>query len=222
MLLAHAIHEKARNVSTFDANGRYLGFGCGPQSPQVAAREAARLRVVELLQTTKLRGWHCTRLTDEEAAQIRRYGMQLPDPEFLKRRIKALLSEMAISRRVASRLAEDNQGGQEFRRGRIWFCFFPPRTAGHSGIGELLGLWGGEALYSCHRSDEAIGRILRTIGRPRLVEADIPIAALNMAYFFGDRIINRYLAYMGFPDFGDTDHEDWLAQKDGEISLASS
>lgn len=72
-----------------------------------------------------------------------------------------------------------NQADEEYRRDRIWFCFYEPRLAGQSGIEDLLRHWGGEALYNSHDSDDKMGPVLRAIGKPCLVEADVPISSLN-------------------------------------------
>lgn len=139
-------------------------------------REAAVARVAELLLPHFLRGWHCTRLTAEERDHILKRGMQPPSKAMLEARIRRLEANSAISAEVAERLLADNLADDEHRKGLIWFCFCYPRLAGESGIGDLLRNWGGEALYNMHDADEVMGPILRAIGRPCVVEADIPIA----------------------------------------------
>jgi hypothetical protein len=133
----------------------------------------------DVLKNYALTGWHCTRLTEAEIAAINTHGMQLPNVEMLRRRIDDLKNNGLITAQIAERLRSKNQAHEQNRQGKIWFCFFPPYIAGESGIESLLRHWGGEALYNSHDRDPETGPVLRTIGIPCLVEADVPIASLG-------------------------------------------
>ena len=123
------------------------------------------------LQAYEILGWHCTRLTDTEADEIRRSGMQLPNAEMLTRRIDALVKDNLITADVARRLKSENQAGEEYRAGMAWFCFFPPGNVDEHGIGRFFHHWGGEALYVCHEDDPvtspALGRACAPARRAR-------------------------------------------------------
>jgi hypothetical protein len=131
------------------------------------------------LRSHSLRDYHCTRLTDQEIMEIKANGMGLPCPEMLNRRIAALVRSGDLSSAEAVRLSAKNQADEEYRRNRIWFCFYEPKFAGQGGIEDLLRHWGGEALYNSHDSDEEMGPVLRRIGTPCVVEADAPITSLS-------------------------------------------
>jgi len=135
-----------------------------------------------ILRNYNLRGWHCTRLTDAEVHAIRGTGMVLPDREILGRRIDVLCDAGAIDSTVAVVLKARNQAGEQGRRGMIWFCFYPPRHAGESGIHRFFRYWGGEALYNSHEVDTVTAPVLARIGQPCLVEADVPIASLYLGF----------------------------------------
>jgi hypothetical protein len=96
----------------------------------------------------------------------------------LTERIGRLRESGMIEEAIAERLATENRADSANRAGKIWFCFFPPHHAGESGIEALLRHWGGEALYNSHDNDPITGPILRALGTPCLVEADVPIASL--------------------------------------------
>src|SRR6202040_1983269 len=107
-------------------------------------------RLESILVNYTLHGYHCTRLTAGEIAHIRPKGMQLPDETVLRRRIETLRDSGLIDGDSATEFIAENQAAEKNRDGRIWFCFFPPRLAGESGISSLLRYWGGEALYNSH------------------------------------------------------------------------
>jgi hypothetical protein len=166
----------------------------------------------DVLKQYTITGWHCTRLTDAEAAAILSDGMRLPDADMLHRRIDTLVSDGIVTATIAARLKTENRARHESRAGRVWFCFFPPRLRGESGIGGLLRFWGGEALYSEHDRDPETGPILRSIGRPCLVEAEVPIAMLEPAGSLYFKIVLRYLISRGYKTVERADHEDRIRQ----------
>ena len=133
----------------------------------------------DALQTYEILGWHCTRLTKAEAVEILRCGLQLPDAEMLARRIDAVVKDNLVAPDVALRLKSENEAHDKYRAGRVWFCFFPPGTVDEHGIGRFFRHWGGEALYVCHEDDPLTSPVLRRIGTPCLIEADVPIASLE-------------------------------------------
>ena len=150
-----------------------------------------------ILQPYEILGWHCTRLTDPEADEIRSNGMQLPNAEMLSRRIDTLLQIGCIKSNIARRLKSQNKADRRNRAGLVWFCFFPPRNAGEGGIERFFRHWGGEALYVCHEDDPVTSSALSSIGMPRLVEADVPIALLESPTRVVQNIYRRYLISRG-------------------------
>lgn len=171
----------------------------GPHRFDAKTYDAAIYRLADLLQPYALVGWHCTRLVDAEVCTIKATGMQPPNEEILSARIDAVLQAGLVSAEVAAVLKSKNQAAEANRRGCIWWCFHPPRSAGESGIGALLGTWGGEALYNWHRDDAIMGPILRSIGTPSLVEAAVPISLLNRGISPTFTFIAQYLRHKGHP-----------------------
>ena len=151
----------------------------------------------DTLQPYEITGWHCTRLTDMKAEEILRNGMQLPNATMLARRIDTLVKANQITLDVASRLKSDNQADDENRSERIWFCFFPPWMDSEDGIGSFFRYWGGEALYNSHENDQTTLSAISRIGTPRIVEADVPIASLEMCTGLAFKIVRRFLTSRG-------------------------
>lgn len=208
MLLAHALHERDTMNAYLNQKGDHVSMSMMPSNPHFQARERASLKILEMLQDTTLRGWHCTRLTDHEVKHIKAHGMQPPNLEILSERIRRVRADGLITEKIASRLIADNQGDDENRKGMIWFCFFKPRIAGQLGIERFFRRWGGEALYNSHESDPITGKALQKIGRPCLVRADVPISSFGRYTYLGDKVIRRYLLSRGYDTGEECDHED--------------
>ena len=177
-------------------------------SPQVFDRAIYGLR--DALQPYEILGWHCTRLTDAEANEVRRNGMQLPNAEMLARRIKALVRDNVIEPHIAQRLKSRNQADKKHRAGRLCFCFFPPRNAGEDGIKRFFRHWGGEALYVCHENDPLTSAAISCIGLPRIVEAEVPISSLRPYGNLENGIYRRYLVSRGYQTAESIDYEDCI------------
>jgi hypothetical protein len=150
------------------------------------------------LRSYSLVGWHCTRLTNAEIDNIVASGMDLPNLAMLTRRIDAVTEDGLISTAVSNRLKSENQAHESNRAGMVWFCFFPPRLAGQGGIGRFFRHWGGEALYNTHEDDPNMSPILRSIGTPAIVEAEVPISALAPHSSLDMKVARRFLISRGY------------------------
>ena len=172
--------------------------------------DAAIYGLRDVLKAYEILGWHCTRLTDTEADNVRGGGMQLPSADMLTRRIDALLEAELISCEVARRLKSENRADDEFRAGMVWFCFFPPGYVDEYGIGRFFQHWGGEALYVCHERDPVTSPVLKRVGTPRLVEAEVPIALLHPRRYPDFTIYRRFLISRGYRTTEPIDYEGYI------------
>jgi hypothetical protein len=218
MFLAHARSDRDTMDAYLAPKDKYICLSMYPPNPHFRAREHAAQTVLDLLQGEPLRGWHCSRLTAKEVDRITRHGMQPPDLAILRERIDQIQSEGLIAYKIAVRLRTENDADHTYRKGRIWFCFFEPRSAGQHGIERFFRRWGGEALYVAHEEDETTGEVLRTIGRPCLIEVDVPIAAIRRVTYLGEKVIRRFLLHNGFDTRESWEHEDHVSDP---ISAAS-
>ena len=134
--------------------------------------------------------------------------MQLQNSETLNRRIDTLLREQQVDSDVANRLCQENQADEANRAEKLWFCFYPPYIAGEQGIRRFFRCWGGEALYNSHENDPETGPILRAIGRPCLIEADVPIESLRLQGGLAFKVVRRFLISRGHNTNEPVDHED--------------
>jgi hypothetical protein len=153
-------------------------------------------------------GWHCSRLTDEEISVIERTGMQMPDQAMLFKRVDAAVVAGRLDERLGTLLKARNQAHEEYRAGRLYFCFFPPKVAGEGGISRFFRYWGGEALYNSHEDDSITGCAIAKIGTPCIVEATVPIASIRAHSFLSDKFARSYAVSQGHQTTEPIEHED--------------
>jgi hypothetical protein len=151
------------------------------------------------LRLYSIRGWHCTRLTDDEAAHVKVSGLAPLSVDLIERRIAAQVQRGVLPAVVGDALRAAHQGHASNRAGMVWFCFFPPREAGEGGIHRLLRHWGGEAMYWAHESDATVASVLRGLGTPCIVEADVPVAWLSDMFTTAMSVVRRDLIHHGEP-----------------------
>lgn len=190
----------------------FLGWaerGSDRVSPQDYDRAVRELE--QILRGYVIRGWHCTRLTDEEIAAIERDGMTLPNAEMLARRIDAVAAAGGFAPEVAAALKAKNQAHEENRAGRLWFCFFPPSIEYH-GVSDFFKYWGGEALYNSHDRHVYNAPIIGKVGTPCIVEADVPIAFCAPHSWLSLMVVRRFLISRGFQTTEPVHHEDKIIQ----------
>lgn len=200
-------------VRTFldDHYDLFLDWATGPTRFDARTYDRAIYGLFERLRPFAIVGWHSTRLTANEVAAILAQGMQPPDPAMLDRRIDAVIATGDLTPELAARLKAKNQAHETYRAGRIWFCFYPPREAGEGGIADLLSHWGGEALYNSHDRDPVMGPILRSIGRPCLVEAVVPVDMLEVTGL-PFTVVARFLNTRGLATRDHVNYEDRVLQ----------
>lgn len=198
-------------LSHLDKNhSLYLGWESGIKRPPAYAYDDAINELKELVRNSgcMMCGYHCTRLTKAEIQTILGSGMSLPDVTMLHKRIADVAAAGMLEESVAQRLMNDNQANDANLAGTIWFCFFPPRTAGQWGIERFFRSWGGEALYNSHEDDPITGPALTKIGVPCIIEALGPIESLPHRSWLETKLILRFLVSRGFETGEDLDHED--------------
>lgn len=183
----------------------------GPAERWNASRwDAAVYELCDVIKPFTIRGYHCARLTEQEIGTILSEGLSLPDLAMLKARITKLRKSGAITQRIARRLIAENQGAEANRARRIWFCFFPPRFASQYGIERFFRSWGGEALYNDHERDPATGPVLGKIGTPCLVEADVPMAGIDLRISLVIHTARQFLLNRGLKTREPAEHEDFV------------
>lgn len=160
--------------------------------------DVAMKQLGNALQPFSIRGFHFTRLTNDEATEIRLGGLKVLTRELIEHRITNQVNRGSLTSEQAAQLLKTNQARDANRGGMAWFCFYPPVEAFESGVRPLLENWGGEALYNSNTSDPALGPLLRSIGRPALVQAQVPTAYLSSTIKLATEAYRADLIDQGF------------------------
>ena len=144
-------------------------------------------------------GYHCTRLHDEEIADILDRGLSPLSLELVERRIRRLQMAGTLTEVIAQHLIQHNwtddrsrqQGG---RSGMVWFLLTRSLLRSEDGIGisSLFRSWGGEALYACHEDKPEISSVLERIGTPCIVEAILAVDAI-VGSVIGEKLVCGFL-----------------------------
>jgi hypothetical protein len=142
------------------------------------------------LKDQRLLGFHASRLTIQEVEDIRKGGMKVLSADLLGRRLDRIAADGLTSRRIIEILHSNNQAGSASREGRTYFCFGQKSVRCESGVRRLFQSWGGEALYWGHEDDVVIGPALRTIGKPCIVIAAIPVEDIRTYMSLGELLVN--------------------------------
>jgi hypothetical protein len=128
-----------------------------------------------------IRVFHATRLLDHECEAIRSSGLQRLTLNLVEERIVRAMELGLIAAGVGRKLLENHVfalGRAEFRASQV--CFFVPENSlfeDPSGVWRLLSFWGGEAIYWAPADEPETAIVLRSIGRPAIVAANIDLGA---------------------------------------------
>jgi hypothetical protein len=127
-----------------------------------------------LFDGTKMLVYHCTRLLDWEADDIRRAGLVPLTRDLVERRIDQAERRGVLDAGEADRLRRSHTfalGEEDGRKDQV--CFVAGREGlDDSGIHYLVNLWGGEGIYWAHADDPDPP----TEGRPAIVVAAIDVS----------------------------------------------
>jgi hypothetical protein len=164
-----------------------------PSNPHAAAK----LRAVEdgnrAMAGRDIIGFHCSRLHDNDVADLRASGFRPLAAAHLHQRIEQRLSAGDIPPAVALSLRASPGADNADRARRTWFVFTRALLQDESGIWRLLRSWGGEALYSSHEYDQAIAPLLRSIGVPSIVKTRVPADDVEHCSEIGERLRRGFL-----------------------------
>jgi hypothetical protein len=135
-----------------------------------------------LLSSQMVVGYHCTRLTPGEAADIRVNGLRVLSLELVRVKLKHCFADGYLTQanfaylQNSPHIADSVRDHYGQRTHQI--AYHPNqsrlRSAGH--VYRPLQSWGGEAVYRGHEDDARIEQVLRRIGAPYIIKCAIPYA----------------------------------------------
>lgn len=185
-----------RNFEEREASDRLDAY---PENPFASDYMSMKEEVIlPLLEARTIRAWHYTRMTDGECDAMLRDGIYLSSLDTITFRFGAQVAMGTFSQEVADRLFAESpyQSDQRAARvGKFWMVSDPQRI-NNSGVQPLLTYWGGESAYFWQQ-DEALREVLRNIGRSRVVEVAVPIAATQHAYRAVEAVVAAFGRHIG-------------------------
>ncbi len=166
----------------------------------------------EILSDERLLGFHCTRLVDDEIADIRALDLKLLNASFLQKRILSRLRAAEMPENLAQRLLNEHQA-EGSRRGHLAFVNMRSELQSEGAVGRLLRSWGGEALYNSHERDPETGPLLRQIGTPCIWIVAVPIRWIKSPFDnVGERFVRAYLRRCGVATGHGANIESFIAE----------
>ncbi|TKD51431.1 hypothetical protein [Sphingomonas baiyangensis] len=154
--------------------------------------------VGRLMGERTIRAWHYTRMTDAEVAALRRDGVHLSTMDSLRARLAAQVAAGTFDAATAERLLAGSPFHHDIlgsRANKFWMVSHP-HESDDSGVELLLESWGGEAVYFWQRDPE-LQALLRTIGRPRVLEFAVPMIKTWSSSAAGAAVIAAYGRSLG-------------------------
>jgi hypothetical protein len=169
-----------------------------PQNPHQQKKDEIYDTLGRALTDLYIVGWHCTRLCDDEI-ELLLSGMYPLSPATFTARLERRVRAGDISAEVAQRLANEHDVNNPHRQ-MLWFIFSRNSLQDAGGVQRLFTFWGGEALYGCHEEDVETGPLLRSIGKPCIVEAELPIRRIEARWEPAQWIARPFLYQRGISD----------------------
>ena len=159
-------------------------------------------RLALMMEAKTVRAFHYSRLTDREVELIRGQGVQPTSTEFLRERLDGLIGEGVLAPELADVIncgSPLHSQAYGVRLGMFWMTAVPAHPA-DPGVELLLASWGGESAYWCV-TDDSIAEVLRSIGRPRVIEIAVrlSVAAHRPAYQAATCVLSVKASELGFP-----------------------
>jgi len=179
----------------------------GAPVPNLHGPAYSRLRdaATMLVEERHVRAYHYTRLIPREIEAIRHGGMQPMTMGAIKARLALLVEEGLIDAATAETLLASSCYHQQIggnRENRIWLTTHPYPTD-YDGVSELLGKWGGESVAFNHL-EGPMGDTLAAIGKPAIVEVDLPLRITTRAFSVAGCILDMQAKALGLSEGWDS------------------
>ena len=191
-----------RDREIFETYDNYYGRGrplSRPDNPYWGPFQAFRERLIRLMETRVIRGFHYTRMTDSELELMCAEGIRLSTPSYLETRLNALVSaDLLTVDEVRTILDQSPFMTQLDVRQNMFWMVSSRLPMDDVGVKPLLAAWGGE-VASMHLNDNDLLAKLQSIGRPRMIEVAAPLSATNETYSAACAVVAAYALQHGWP-----------------------
>jgi hypothetical protein len=161
-----------------------------------AYQELREKKLAPILAKSRIRAWHYTRLTDEEADAMRKQ-LVLTSLDFLRSRLSNLVEKNLLTQVDSDTVFVQSPFHKqlEIRAGQLCTTDIPlPHCYG--GVVPLLESWGGESAYFW-LSDERIATKLKKVGVPRIVEIETALSDNRNGCQVAETVLNAWTRRLG-------------------------
>lgn len=154
--------------------------------------------IAPLMKEQRIRVWHYTRLTNDEAVSIKR-KLEPSTLAGLRGRLDMLIQQSALTQDETDIIYRESPfHAQEKIRSNRFFSVNIPLPPDDHGVEPLLTSWGGESSYF-GLSDKTLAVKLKTIGIPRIIEIETALRDRLNAFSVAETVIQSWANYLKLP-----------------------
>jgi hypothetical protein len=151
-----------------------------------------------ILSRNRIRAWHYTRHTDEEADAMHQ-KLVASSLNFLRERLNNLVAKHVLTQKNAETIFAQSPFHQQHDNRSGFLCTtIIPLSHLYGGVEPLLENWGGESAYFW-LSDERLVETLKRAGIPRIVEIETALSDKLNGYKVAETVLNAWARQFGAP-----------------------
>nr|WP_315484590.1 hypothetical protein [uncultured Undibacterium sp.] len=163
-----------------------------------AYQEFREQTLTPILATSRIRVWHYTRLTNDEADAMQKQ-LVLSCLDSLRLRLDNLVEKNLLTQIDSETVFSQSPFHKQFdNRVGLLSTIIIPLSPCDSRVTLLLESWGSESAYFW-LSDKRIASILKKIGTPRVIEIETSLSGQLNAHSVTETILNAWAKHLGLP-----------------------
>ncbi|MCU7866648.1 MAG: hypothetical protein KZQ92_22060 [Candidatus Thiodiazotropha sp. (ex Lucinoma borealis)] len=144
---------------------------------------------------SRIRAWHYTRLTDEEADAIRQ-ELVPSSLEYLRYRLNNLVAKNVLKENEAETIFAQSPFHKQSNRAGYLCTTIIPLSHFDSGVEPLLKSWGGESAYFWI-TDKGVAKNLKSLGTPRIIEIETALTDKLNGYKVAETFLFAWARQLG-------------------------
>jgi len=149
-----------------------------------------------ILENSRIRVWHYTRLTDDEVDMMRQ-KLVPSSLDYLRLRLDLLVSNGLLSNKESELVFNQSPFHKQGKsRSSMLWSTTTPLPFDDSGVSPLLESWGGESAYFW-LSDEIVKTKLKKIGLPRVIEIETALSDGLNAFSVSETVLQAWAKKLG-------------------------
>jgi hypothetical protein len=146
---------------------------------------------------SRIRAWHYTRLTDEEADAM--HQQLVPSSlEYLRYRLSNLVEKNLLTQDDAETVFAQSPFHKQSNRAGCLCVTIIPLSHCDGGVELLLESWGGESAYF-RLTDEGVAKALKSLGTPRIIEIETAVTDKLNGYKVAKTVLAAWARQLGAP-----------------------